>query len=714
MGRRVIAISDQPLDLPGVAELDPVVAEELMLLAHVSVRLADLPEPRTASEEPIVRELERLRSVMLSGSERKDMSTLTEQWHHQSSILRQLRSAAVIPKVDPNSPYFAHLRLLEKGEERDLCLGKATCIERGVRIVDWRDAPISRIFYSYRQGEHYDEEIAGRERIGEVVVRRMLRIRDSVLDRVQAPEGDFHADEAAASGWRREKHAPARLSGGEAVALRAWSHEEGGSRRLGRDHHGLPHRADKRLPEITGLIDPEQFDLITRPSEGFLVIRGTAGSGKTTVALHRIAYLAYDDPAIDSRDTLVIVFSPALRNYVAHVLPSLGLDGVRILTYREWAAAERRRHFPKLPTRHREDTPGAIIRMKLHPFLGVALEEQVARVKGPATGAQALDDWASLLTQRPLLEAVSERVAPGSFSVQEVDRFVDYNRRRVDELFAGLAGDNQVPFELDSEDDALLLRAWQLRVGPLQARGRRPIRLRHAVIDEVQDFSPLEVQVLLGCMKRGSGLTLAGDSQQQVMQHSGFTSWQDFFDHLGVVGTEVETLKISYRSSQEIVSFAHTLLGDLREEDAAPVTTRSGPPVEVFTFVDSGSCVAFLADVLRDLSNNEPLASVALLAPSPEVSDVYYDGLAQSDLPQLRRISNQDFTFTAGIEVTEVEQVKGLEFDYVILLGADSASYPDTPSARRLLHVAASRAIHQLWVTCVGTPSPLVRDLSSR
>ena len=62
------------------------------------------------------------------------------------------------------------------------------------------------------------------------------------------------------------------------------------------DHHGLPHRADKRLPEITGLIDPEQFDLITRPSEGFLVIRGTAGSGKTTVALHRIAYLAYDDP----------------------------------------------------------------------------------------------------------------------------------------------------------------------------------------------------------------------------------------------------------------------------------------------------------------------------------------------------------------------------------------------------------------------------------
>ena len=101
--------------------------------SRVSTRLLGLPEPRTASEEPIVRELERLRSVMLSGDEHKDISALAEQWHHQSSILQQLRNAAVVPKVDPRSPYFAHLRLREKGEERDLCLGKATCIERGVR-----------------------------------------------------------------------------------------------------------------------------------------------------------------------------------------------------------------------------------------------------------------------------------------------------------------------------------------------------------------------------------------------------------------------------------------------------------------------------------------------------------------------------------------------------------------------------------------------------
>jgi DNA helicase-2/ATP-dependent DNA helicase PcrA len=694
--------------------LDPVVEDELSLLARISARLVDLPEPRTASEEPIVRELERLRSVMLSGDEQKDLSTLTEQWHQQSSILRQLRAAAVTAKVDPSSPYFAHLRLRENGEERDLCLGKATCIARDVRIVDWRDAPISRIFYSYSQGEEYDEEIAGRERLGEVVVRRMLRIKEGILDRIQAPEGDFQADPAAVGGWRREARPAARLSGGESAAVRAWSESEGRARRLGSDHHGLPHRADKRLPEITGLIDPDQFDLITRRSEGFLVIRGTAGSGKTTVALHRVAYLAYDDASIDSGDTLVIVFSPALRNYVAHVLPSLGLDRVRILTYAEWASDLRRRHFPKLPKRHREDTPSLVLRMKLHPFVGAALVEQVARVAGPATGDQALDDWASVLTQRQLLGSVSERLAPGEFSARDLDRFVDYNRRRVDELQAALAGDGHVPFEIDSEDDALLLRAWQLRVGPLRAQGKRPLRLRHVVIDEVQDFSPLEVQVLLGCMERGSGITMAGDTQQHVMQHSGFTSWQQFFDHLGVEGTEIATLQISYRSSQEIVHFADSVLGELREEETLPITTRSGPPVELFSLSDHGECVAFLADVLRDLGTREPLASVALLAPSPELSDAYYTGLMQSDLPRLRRVSDQEFTFSAGIEVTEVAQVKGLEFDYVILLDVDAEHYPDTPAARRRLHVGATRAIHQLWVTTVGPRSPLVEGLRAR
>jgi DNA helicase-2/ATP-dependent DNA helicase PcrA len=153
---------------------------------------------------------------------------------------------------------------------------------------------------------------------------------------------------------------------------------------------------------------------------------------------------------------------------------------------------------------------------------------------------------------------------------------------------------------------------------------------------------------------------------------------------------------------------AHGVLGPLREEEEPPEATRSGPPVELFRFTDRGACVAFLADALRELMQAEPLASVAVLTPSDQASGLYYEGLSRGDLPGLRRVEKQDFTFAPGVEVTEIEQAKGLEFDYVILVDVTATDYPDAPGARRLLHVGATRAVHQLWLTSVGTPSPIV------
>src|SRR5262249_42484671 len=158
-------------------------------------------------------------------------------------------------------------------------------------------------------------------------------------------DGIFRADAAAPEGWLEAGHEAPRLAGGEGAALRAYSDSEGSHRRLGTDLEGSRRRADKHLPDIAGLIDPEQFALITRPSAGMVVIRGTAGSGKTTVALHRIAYLAFDDKGIDSDRTLFIVFSRALRNYVSHVLPALGVKRVQVKTLQEWSGEQCRRLF---------------------------------------------------------------------------------------------------------------------------------------------------------------------------------------------------------------------------------------------------------------------------------------------------------------------------------------------------------------------------------
>jgi DNA helicase-2/ATP-dependent DNA helicase PcrA len=154
------------------------------------------------------------------------------------------------------------------------------------------------------------------------------------------------------------------------------------------------------------------------------------------------------------------------------------------------------------------------------------------------------------------------------------------------------------------------------------------------------------------------------------------------------------------------------VLGPLREDETPPLAVRSGPPVELFRFTDRGAAVAFLADALRELANAEPLASVAVLTPSRADTRAWHEGLERCQLPRLRMVAEQDFTFAPGVEVTEVEQAKGLEFDYVIVTEADAASYPASNEARRHLHVAATRAVHQLWLLCVGTPSPLVGPLA--
>lgn len=683
----------------------PIIDEELALLQEVTTLLEEEPWEVPPREDDLVAELVRLREELPAAKD-EDKGALMAQYNAQLSLLEQLRATRDREQVDPASPYFAHLRLKEGKVVRDLCLGKATRIQRGVRIVDWRNAPVSRLFYRYRQGEEYEEEFGNKVLNGEVLARRTVTIRRGELERVDSPEGVFVRE---ADGWRETPRSAARLRGGEGAAMQVYKAGEGEHRRLGTSLQGHRRRADKRLPDIAGLIDEEQFELITQPTSGFVVIRGTAGSGKTTVALHRIAWMAYEQPNINSDRTMFIVFSRALRDYVGHVLPSLGVERVGVTTFHEWARKQRERHFPRLPRKRREDTPSWVVKIKMHPAMLAALSRQVERIDAPSRGEQAVDDWMSVCTDLELLTSCFATWGSGAVRQEELERFTTWCRDRNEELVARLEGDKEVSPELDEEDDALLLRAWQLRVGPLRAKGRSPLIYRHIAIDEVQDFSPLEVRVLLECLDKKQSITLAGDTQQHVMQDAGFTSWADFFASLGVDGVAVNTLRVSYRSSAEIVNFAMGILGDLREDDM-PLTTRHGPAPELFRFTDHGGAVAFLADALTALLRDEPLASVAVLTPNAEISRIYHQGLDRGEVPRLRRVTQQDFSFAPGVEITEVSQVKGLEFDYVVVVEASAQTYPDSPGARRLLHVAATRAVHQLWLTSVAEPSPIVTE----
>lgn len=677
-------------------EFHPIVREELGLLDDVHARLGRAAPEEGASEDEIIAELRRIQDDIRT-AKTEDKAALEMQYEHLCRLLEQLRRGKQTDGVDPESPYFAHLATEQEGRRADVLIGRATCLEHGLRIVDWRHAPVAKVYYRYQEGDEYEEDIGPRVISGKVLARRAVSINHGRLDRVQAPQATFQRD--AAGGWGSAPTTPPRLvpgaSGTSVVAAP-------GAQRLG---SGRATRADKHLPDIAALIDPEQFELITRPDSGPVVIRGGAGSGKTTVALHRIAYLAFANPGrFAAHRMMVVVWGKALRDYVSKVLPNLAVYGVAVVTWSDWARKLVERHFPWLPGHQNANTPAVVSRMKLHPLLPRILERQIRARKAPGNGDSAFEDWRLLISDTAVYREL------GSFSENEIQALANHVRGQLDQLARWREErDRSAEPWLDEEDDAILLRAWQLRAGDLRSKGGA-IRFSHVMVDEVQDFSPMEVAVLLGACDAKRCITLAGDTQQHILEQGGSEAWTNLLDSLGIESTALSTLKVSYRSTRAITTFARGILGRLAEDEAAPLTTREGAPVEMFAFPEHGACVDFLGTALRELLRAEPLASVAVVTPDEVTSRMYHEGLERMEVPLARLVVDQRFAFAPGIDVVDVRQVKGLEFDYVVVVGASSGAYPDRPNARRLLHVAATRAIHQLWVTWVGAPSPCLPE----
>ena len=767
---------------PQPAPPPPIVREEQQLL-DVVLRKLDGGKPKVRVQVDDASALIELRDA-LAEAKPEDQGSILEQMHRIEALSRQ-RGKGDTPPVDRKSPYFGHLRLDEGGKRRDVLIGARSFVEpgSGVQIVDWRNAPVSRLFYRYEEGDAYEERMGDRLVEGEILARRTVAIVEAELRRVASPQGTFSRD-LRSGHWRETATRQARLqiardgSAAEIVGQSpviprrdALPPPPAATRgKLGFDDTGS-RGPDRHLPAIAALIDPRQFELITQPSSGLIAIQGSAGSGKTTIGLHRIAYLAFAEPRrFRPERMLVIVYQRALAAYVSRVLPSLDVEGVPVKTFSGWAAAARKAAMPpSLDVAITEQTPPVVMRAKAHgAFLRIIDDRQAeltawcrtrleAELAGKADAAAVLakwdgstgpadarvtalaqwlrdatldpatrnalenvgrtlrtrtrdvvGEWAALLTDRAALGAGFDRHGAGAFTPGQLD---DLHRWCVarDRLRTGGRNEDEETYALDAEDEALLLRIYQRQRGRLPDGSKGVLAYEHLMVDEVQDFSPLELAVLLDATSERRSVTLAGDTAQAIAPEHGFSSWTELLDFLDIAHERVEPLRVSYRSTREIVDVAEHVLGPL-QGDVRPVAPRAGAPVETFPFAAAGECAEFLSHALKELVRNEPDASVALLARHAEQARAMYEALTHAEVPTLRLVADQDFSFVAGIDVTDVRQSKGLEFDIVILLDVNDASYPATDDARRLLHVAMTRAAHQLWVTYVGAPSPLLPE----
>ena len=122
----------------------------------------------------------------------EDIPPLIEEMERLQQVA-QRRAKVTEGAVDPMSPYFGRMVLEEDDRKREILIGRSTFLDSktGVRIVDWRDAPVSRVYYRYEEGDDYDEIFCDREVEGEVLVRRNLSITGGKLRRIGTPQGTF-------------------------------------------------------------------------------------------------------------------------------------------------------------------------------------------------------------------------------------------------------------------------------------------------------------------------------------------------------------------------------------------------------------------------------------------------------------------------------------------------------------------------------------------
>jgi DNA helicase-2/ATP-dependent DNA helicase PcrA len=694
------------------AEVRRVIEEEESLLQRVRTALQ---QARASARNSAVSELRSIDALRVLRDEAAAASEddLPAVLHEMSVRQRLIERPPPRALPDAGAPYLAHLRINEGSGSQDFLLGHVTFLDAraGVRIVDWRVAPAAQIFYRYREGDEYEEVFPGRTAEGVVEARRIVVIEDGVLVRIV---GDGLVLTRRHDGrWvTAHRAALAMQPGGAGTAARP------GTLGIG---VGVADRA--QAAAVTAALDPDQYAAVCAPPERPLLVLGSAGSGKTTVALHRLARVAALEPQrYPLAEMKVVVPEEGLARLSRRLLEPLGAGVAQVKTLDAWAYELACKVFGR-KIKLSVDPPGAVISLKRHPALYHALRERFTHLQPADTTFRRL--------RRRLTDAFADRaflervivVSAGDLPRSAIEATVRHTRLQLatplakelesiivperKEALDGLPLWEGTPDELagtlDAEDLPILLflRAWRagIDVPPLA----------HLVLDEAEDFSLFDLSVLGKFLGETSSVTLAGDEAQQTSLS--FAGWPASLSALGVRYASTCRLATSYRCPRPVAELARQLLGMLAPDTPARAA-RDGAPVGFFHFPSASQAQLFLAGALHDLIEREPQASVGVIAHDADSARRFHELVAEPSAARL--VLAGEFSFEPGIDVTDVDNVKGLEFDYVVVPDASATAYPPTDGARRRLHVAVTRTAHQLWIVCGGRPSPLLAVVADK
>lgn len=638
-------------------------------------------------------------------------------------------------------PYFGRLDFQETGVEQPqpLYIGKFGVEDETTGhplVIDWR-APVASMFYSFTGGEEQATYESPEGLIsGLVYLKRNLVIRKQILQRV----------------------VDAYVKGGDNLAVA----DEFLLYRLGENK-------DNRLRDIVSTIQEEQDRIIRSVKNAALVIQGVAGSGKTTVALHRLAYLLYQYRE-NIKAEKMIIFAPnsMFLDYISSVLPELGVGGIQQMTFSDWALDLLEQEVKLADPSRRlqqwfaigkdrpvidDEAPGRFKgSVRFRDYLDAQLQQYEAEFvptedfipwEGAKLKAKTVYEWfhteykhyALMKRRERVIARIKRWIEIELDKVWEVHLKKDYKKKAGQRLRAYTkTWPNHTPFayyktlfakENEFIPAAILAESSRLfKKKEVDLEDLAPllyIRNRfhgidgasvfdHVVIDEAQDFSPFQV-ALLKEQTRGNSFSILGDLSQGIHAYQGIRDWQEFLDIFGEEDSAFFRLERSYRSTMEIIHFANEVIARSGE----PVTLakpvfRSGEKVRVGAVSAEGRLEKIVASV-RELLGGEA-STVAVIGRTDEECAAIHAHLEKADLSATLIHSGQR-EYRGGLSVLPIYLCKGLEFDAVLLTDIDADHYARTPQDAKLLYVGCTRALHQLHLLYTGEPSPLIADMDA-
>lgn len=622
---------------------------------------------------------------------------LLQRAAYQAELFERVRASF------PDGPtrWFGHVRVSTNGGERDLLLSTRTQAAPGLALLDWQHAPLAEVFFGFDEGDAYEVELGDRVVGGTVLERNLVWF---------APDGALVRLECGGGAVARTGPDGAL---GRVVPIRA----------IIPPRPAAEQQAFRSPLEVE--LDEAQRRVVELPQDAHVLLLGEAGFGKTTVALHRLAALVKKGGR--RFNAAVVVPTEGLRRLTEQMLARRHVPGVEVFTYDAFARTLARRAFVDLPRREGQSQSGAVVKLKRHRALRAVLAAFATQRPKPAvdpdrpTRSKALArraDLEHLFGDRAWTRRVVE-MGEGEVPLVAVEdaaehariQFLDRAELEFGHVDAaslvtvdGRKLDEGTPTEdansIDPEDYAVLFELERLRS---KAAGSAPARVANydcIVVDEAQELAPLELSLVGRAIRPGGTLIVAGDAAQQVDASSDFTGWEQVMRDAFADPYERAVLAVSYRCPDEVTSLARAIL------DPSCAHPSDGAVIQRAQHASSFHLAAWLVDALRELEAADPTASVAVIARTPAVARALFRTLR---LGLGARLSlGGDFEFRPGVAVSAVPEVKGLEFDHIVLPDADAQTYPAVAEARRALYVALTRATHTLTLSTSGLWSPLL------